>query len=106
MNADYYSPDGSLKWGSPIDVGHLILQLQTLDPNMKVSAVSFIDTEKGRIAWAYGLSMSRERWDENGRLDFSLPVPECLAIWASFGPTTPAPVEPSPDARKKESGVK
>ncbi len=79
----YYWPDGTLKWTYPIDVGHLIAQLQTLDRKMKVSSVIFIDTEDGRKARACGLSMSRERWDESGWLNFQLNVPECLAIWAN-----------------------
>ena len=79
----YYWPDGSLKWGHPVDVGHLILQLQTLDQAMKVSSISFIDTKEGRKARAYGLSMSRERWDEGGWLNYQLDTPECLAIWAN-----------------------
>jgi len=80
---DYYWKDGALKWGHPHDVGHLILQLQTLDPKMKVSSVTFIDMKDGRKARAYGLSMSRERWDESGWLNFKLPGPECLAIWSN-----------------------
>lgn len=80
--AEYFWEDGSLKWGHPLDVGHLIMQLQTLDPHMKVSSVTFIETKEGTKARAYGLSMSRERWDESGWLNFSLPGPECLAIWA------------------------
>lgn len=79
----YYWPDGSLKWGHPVNVIHLILQLQTLDPEMKVSSVLHIDTQQGTKARAYGLSMSRERWDENGWLNYKLNVPECLAIWAT-----------------------
>ncbi|MCU1284463.1 MAG: hypothetical protein JWO13_813 [Acidobacteriales bacterium] len=73
----------SLKWGSPLDVGHLIVQLQTLDPKMKVSSVTFIELEGKTRARAYGLSMSRERWNQAGWLDYKLDVPESLAIWAS-----------------------
>jgi hypothetical protein len=86
MNEDvenYYWPDGSLKWGFPINVEHLILQLQTMDPKMKVSSVIHISTAEGQKARAYGLSMSYERWGEDGWLDFKLPIPKCLAIWAS-----------------------
>jgi hypothetical protein len=84
MNApQYYWPDGSLKWSSPINVEHLILQLKTLDPMMKVSSITHID---GYGARAYGLSMSRERWDEAGWLNFKLEGPECLAIWATVRP--------------------
>ena len=80
---NYYWPDGSLKWGHPIDVGHLILQLQTLDPKMKVSSVMFLDMKDGRKPRAFGLSMSFERWNDAGWLDFSLPVTKCLAFWAN-----------------------
>jgi hypothetical protein len=84
VSDEYHHADGSLKWGFPIDVGHLILQLQTLDPRMKVSSVTFIDTPDGRRPRAYGLSMSRERWDaETGWLDYTLKTPECLGIWAT-----------------------
>lgn len=79
----YYREDGSLKWTSAANVAHLILQLQTLDPEMKVSTVTFIDLREGRKARAYGMSLSRERWDESGWLNFKLPGPECLAIWAN-----------------------
>lgn len=79
----YYWKDGHLKWGFTHDVRHLILQLQTLDPDMRVSSVTFIDMKDGKKARAYGLSMSRERWDEGGWLNFKLPGPECLAIWAN-----------------------
>jgi hypothetical protein len=84
----YRWPDGSVKWGYPIDVGHLILQLQTLDPTMKVRSVMFIDRADGSGSKprAYGLSMSYERWDESGWLNFQLPGPKCLAIWAETSP--------------------
>ena len=82
METDYYWKDGSLKWGYPHDVGHLILQLQTLDPKMKVSSVIHIEFKGESRARAYGLSMSRERWDESGWLDWNRGGPECLAIWA------------------------
>lgn len=72
-----------LKWGTPVNVEHLILQLQTLDPEMKVGAVAFIEIEGVRKARTYGLSRSRERWDENGWLNYKLPGPECLAFWAA-----------------------
>lgn len=75
----YYHPDGSLKWGYPVNVEHLILQLQTMDPEMQVSSVMHI----GDRARAYGLSMSYERWDADGWLDYQLDVPRCLAIWAT-----------------------
>src|ERR1700723_800282 len=78
IDPGYYGVDGKLKWGYPIDVGHLIAQLQTLDPKMKVSSVMHINGK----ARAYGLSLSYERWDESGWLDFTLDVPKCLAIWA------------------------
>ena len=82
-DARYYWRVDSLKWGCPENVQHLILQLQTLDPEMKVSSVHHIHMPSGETrARAYGLSMSRERWNETGWLDYSLPVPECLAIWA------------------------
>lgn len=81
--AERFSPDGSVRWGCPRDVGHLIAQLKTFDEEMKVSGVTFIDIEGGRKARAYGLSLSRERWDASGWLNFKLPGPECLALWAS-----------------------
>lgn len=82
-NENYYWPDGHLKWGHPVNVSHLILQLQTLDPKMKVSSVIFIDTKDGKKARACGLSMSKERWGESGWLDYQRGGPLCLAIWAS-----------------------
>lgn len=101
MSAEYYHPDGSLKWGHPIDIGHLILQLQTLDPKMKVSSVSHIDNHRAR---AYGLSMSYERWGEDGWLDFSLDVPKCLAIWAQPHRENTAGVVPDSE-RSAESAL-
>ena len=83
----YYWPDGSVKWGYPVNVQHLIIQLETMDPEMKVSSVIPINGK----ARAYGLSMSLERWDENGWLDYSLSIPHCLAIWASMKPDTETP---------------
>ena len=79
----YYWPDGSVRRGYPVNVQHLIIQLETMDPEMKVSSVM---TVLGKPR-AYGLAMSLERWGENGWLDYSLPVPHCLAIWASEKPS-------------------
>lgn len=79
----YYDMHGRLNWTHPVNVAHLILQLQSLDPEMKVSSVSHVDFGPKLRARAYGLSMSYERWDEKGWLDFSLDVPKCLAIWAT-----------------------
>jgi hypothetical protein len=105
----YYDCGGTrLRWGHPENVQHLILQLQTFDPEMKVSSVTFLDLPEGRKARAYGLSMSRERWDERGWLNFALPGPECLAIWA----TRPENVQgvnatlvsiPAPDGERRDS---
>lgn len=78
-----YFDAGGLKWTTPVNVEHLILQLQTLDPEMKVGAVAFIEIEGVRKARTYGLSRSRERWDKNGWLNYKLPGPECLAFWAA-----------------------
>lgn len=80
---EYYYRDGSLKWGSPIDVGHLILQLQTLDPKMQVGAVTFIELQGKRVPRTFGLSMSRERWSGTGFLNYKLPGPTCLALWVN-----------------------
>lgn len=99
----YYHSDGSLKWGTPVNVQHLILQLQTIAPDTKVSSVTFIETMGGRKAKACGLSMSNERWDASGWLNFRLPGPKCLALWASQpekidGVNGPGQVEEAPNA--------
>ena len=53
--SEYHWMDGSLKWTHPVDVGHLIEQLRTIDPTMKVSAVTFFNTENGTqaAAWSF-----------------------------------------------------
>ena len=106
----YFDIRGQLIWGCPVNVQHLILQLQTLNPEMKVSSVTFVNMKEERKARAFGLSLSRERWDEHGWLNFRLPGPECLALWASQyeavegvnGPENPAAIL----ARVKAEGRK
>jgi len=87
----YYWPDGSVRWGYPVNVRHLIVQLETMDPEMKVSSVMNIHAPNGTKARAYGLSMSLERWGEDGWLDYKLPIPHCLAIWAYDKPDSGPP---------------
>lgn len=79
----YYDTRGDLRWGHPVNVGHLIAQLQTMDPEMKVSSVTYLPWHDNRKARAFGLSMSRERWGEDGYLNYKLPIPDCLAFWAN-----------------------
>ena len=102
----YYDKFGRLHWGSPIDVGHLIEQLKTLDPHMKVSSVMNIHLKEGTKARAFGLSMSRERWDETGWLDWKRGGPECLALWGN--PREPvegmSPLPPSPTQGGEKAG--
>lgn len=99
----YYDKFGRLNWTYPVNVRHLILQLQTLDPEMKVSSVHHIEMANGSgtKARAYGLSMSRERWGETGWLDFSRGGPECLAIWAQPRRDGLAGLNPEPELREQ-----
>lgn len=93
----YCWENGTLKWTNPMDVGHLIAQLQTLAPAMKVSSVMSIEIHGQRKARAHGLSMSYERWDASGWLDFkNEALPVCLALWAYDDRATGSTPAPSP----------
>lgn len=97
----YYSGD-RLKWGSPLNIGHLIEQLKTLDPEMHVSSVLNIKTAKGSKARAFGLSMSYERWGEDGWLDYGNPaLPRCIAIWAHEYDSAQKPIDGSESKKGK-----
>ena len=100
---EYYNEHGRLNWGWPIDVGHLILQLQTLDPKMKVGSVYFVDIRWERKSRASGLSLSYERWGEDGWLDFSGIGPLCLAVWASEPKDAPGSSLDALEAAQREN---
>lgn len=95
-NPHYYSPNGDLLWGWPHDVRHLILQLRTLDQDMRVGTVTHVTIDGKSRSRVFGLSMSYERWDEAGWLDFTLTGPKHLALWANPRETTDGHATDSP----------
>jgi len=73
-------------------VGELRMQLETIDPAMKVAAVYFVKIGDRTVARALGISLSRERlnFEKNVVDQGNKEVPYGLALWAhendGFGP--------------------